>query len=176
MCFNFFDRPSTAPDDQMAESIARAARLVRQTFLGLAWFLLLAYVIAALTDSSILLVLSVLLVGALACGVLALYWLVRPGRDGAARRFTIATLLVATFYAAVFLAGVRWFVAASVRVRLIPGSDSAGLFLTACFVFFVLLVISIPFVLGLLDSLAWLAAWLVRRPGTRRWLAECRRR
>ena len=141
-------------------------RLAVQLFKGLLWFAILSMWISSKTNAAFGAVFCVVLTAGLGCGILAVVWMARS-RSDTPLRFSIASLLLATFYIALFAGGVRWLVTAQAAAR--PTTIGTSAFANLVSIFIVLM--SAPMVIGLLDSLAWMAAWLVRRPSVRRWLA-----
>ena len=149
-------------------------RRFRQAISGLVWFATLSLIISLLTKTAFLVVFPLLLGVALACGVLGMIWMAHSRLD-APHRFSIATLLFATFYIAVYLGSVRWLVVASMAAMGVPDVIALD-FLIPGIIWLLICLGSVRTVFGLLDSLVWLAVWLVRRPSVRRWLAGRRRR
>ena len=156
-----FDRPS-------------ASTLWRRSVGGLAYLGFVALIMSGLTGKPFLLVLLGLLFGVFFSGGVALVWLVRWAlrQESRVGQFSIASLLLVTAFAAAFFGAVRWLVT-NVDHRQVPGRFERVYVVVVC-VF--LAGIGIPVVLCLMESLVWLAAWLVRRPAVQRWLASRRRR
>jgi hypothetical protein len=103
---------------------------------------------------------------ALGSGGLAAFWMVAWASRSDARinRFSIASLFLLTLITSVFLGSVRWLVIATGQSEPIE----APVFLAACASSLIVCLLSIPIVLGMLDSLAWMSVWLLRRPWVRR--------
>lgn len=144
-----------------------AARLVG----AVAWLAFIALLAAAGTHTAFAPVFAVVLAGALACGVLALAWLTlwAQRQNSLPGQFTIASLLFATCFAAIFFAAVRWL---GSNLAFIPprSSPSGSVYLGVAFSSLLIVAISIPIVLGMLDALLRMAIWFMRRPAVRPWV------
>ncbi|HVW36897.1 MAG TPA: hypothetical protein VHB99_06315, partial [Pirellulales bacterium] len=84
-------------------------------------------------------------------------------------QFTIGSLLFATCFAAIFFAAVRWL---GSNLAFIPprSSPSGSVYFGVAFSSLLIVVISIPIVLGMLDALLRMASWLLRQPAVRPWV------
>jgi hypothetical protein len=111
---------------------------------------------------------------ALGGGAIAVLWLARwAERAAPGGRFGIASLLLLMVYIAAFLASVRWCLIATQQARQqgFPKAESTveleptllEFAMTSLFGL-VILYISLPILLGLLDSVMWSAVWLLKRP------------
>jgi hypothetical protein len=152
---------------------ATAGRLAGRFVLGLYYFAAAALVLSGLTGIAFWRLLAALLPAALACGLLILAmlarWALRP--DGRLRQFGLGTALRAMALFAAFFAFVRWLVVAG-DSRLMAELPEGAPFLLLAGVCAILVVLAVPFVLGMLEALVWAAAWLVRRRAFRRMLVR----
>jgi hypothetical protein len=160
-------------------------RLISQFAIGIVWLSIWAVLVSVATQTPFWIVLPAMLALALAGGAITLFWMARwAERDAPGGQFGIASLFLIMAYAAVILACVRWVLVATrqvVRAELykLDGSINAEPTLVefgmASVVTVALLVISLPCLMGLLDSVMWCVVWLVRRPSIQRILAMWRR-
>jgi hypothetical protein len=172
MSGNFLDRPLEPPlggeEERAAER--RWRRLFNQFALGSLWLAFLSFATANLTGTSFLVVLAVLSAGGLGAVLLAAVWMVtRAQKEVRGGTYGIATLLLVTLYAAMYLAAVR-FVALAVTEHF--GGPMIGTFVGAAISCLFAVLISLRFVIGLADTLIWIAVWAVKQPAIRRMLAR----
>jgi hypothetical protein len=148
-------------------------RLIRQFVFGILWMSVWAALVAAATDTPIWIVMPAMLALVVGGGTVAVFWLARwAERDSRGGQFGIATLLLGTVYVAAFLACVRWTLVAT-RQALVIRHPNAELpanfeptlteFASAALASLLVLYISLPIFMGLLDSSMWLAVWLIKR-------------
>jgi hypothetical protein len=96
--------------------------------------------------------------------VWATSWAIR--KDARRNQFSIVTLLFLTLIAAIYLGAIRWL--ADLAGDGLQAGDAT--FLAAAAICLVLTALSAPFLLLIMESLVWFAAWLVRRPWVQGWL------
>lgn len=147
------------------------ARLTFQFVISMAYLSLVCAGISEVTRTSFILTLTVVLTGILFTATAFLVWLAlrivrKQDRRG---QFSIATMLFLTFLVAIYLGVIRLF-AELIAPTLGPNEPPS--FQLAATICLVLTIISIPFLLVLMDGFVWLAAWIVRRS----WVQERLRR
>lgn len=144
-----------------------AARVVG----AVAWLAFVAALAAASTQAAFAPVFAVVMAGALACGVLTLAWLTlwAQRQNSLPGQFTIGSLLFATCFAAIFFAAVRWL---GSNLAFVPprSSPSGSVYFGVAFSCLLIVAISIPIVLGMLDALLRIAIWFIRQPAVRPWV------
>ncbi|MBN2474919.1 MAG: hypothetical protein JXB62_09955 [Pirellulales bacterium] len=152
-------------------------RLLGQLLIGLAYLALVAAMLRSTTGHSFLVVLPAVIGGALFCSGLALAWLTlwAVRNDGRLGQFGLGSLFFLTVFAALYFGLVRWLVVAVERGSAARTGDG-GRFLSTAVLCLVVVLTSVPFVLGMTESLLWLAVWIVRRRPVRKLLARKRRR
>ncbi len=148
-------------------SISRR-RLWMQFFVGLFYFSGLTTVVCEITRLPFFLVLPGLLAAVAVCAGLALTWATLWARrdDGRLGQFGIGSLLFLTVFAALFFGLVRWIEDAVKQLN--PTSQQGAHFGEVAIGVLVVSVISIPFAIGLTESVIWLAVCVLRRPTVRR--------
>lgn len=138
------------------------------------WIAIWAGLVSLATQKSFAIVMPSMLVLALGGGAIAVFWLARwAERAAPGGQFGIASLFLLMVYIAAFLASVRWCLSAThqARQQRFPNAElSAELepnlleFAMTSLFGLVILYISLPILLGLLDSVMWSAVWLLKRP------------
>ncbi len=145
------------------------ARLVRQFVGGILSLAFISLFLAGLIQCNFFLVLGAVTTGVIFTGTIVLVWAAScASRTNAHRsQFSILTLLVLTLLAAIYLGTVRLF------ADLFGASMGASQpdFLIAAMICLFMTGFSLPILLLFMDSLVWLAVWLVRRP----WVQRCLR-
>ena len=147
-----------------------------QFLASLVYLAMVAVGVTAATGHHFLIVFVGVVLGAVFCSGLALFWMTlwalrdddRPGQFG------LGSLFFLTGFVSIYFATVRWLVVAGQR-NWASEENTTGLFLTISAICLVLLAITIPFVLLLTESLIWFAVWIVHRPAVRRWLRQRRK-
>ena len=149
-----------------ADPSREQARLARQFVGGLLYLAFISLFLAAATETNFFLVFGAVTAGVVFTAAIILVWAAsRASRaDGRPRQFSILTLLFLTRLAAIYLGTIRWF-ADLAGERLGAGEQT---FLAAAVICLILTGFSLPFLLFFMESLVWLAAWLVRRPWVQR--------
>ncbi len=147
------------------------ARFSYQFVLGMGYLSIVCAGISEVTKTSFVLTLTVVLIGVVFTATAFLVWLgVRVVRKQDRRgQFSIATMLFLTFLAAAYLSVIRVLAG---QMRVIPGDTPP--FVQAAILCVFLTGMSAPFLLILMDSFVWLAAWIVRRPWIQRRLRRLR--
>lgn len=145
------------------------ARLIRQFVGGLLYLACISMPLAGLIQCNFFLVLGAVTTGVVFTGTIVLVWAASCASRTDAHRsqFSILTLLVLTLLAAIYLGTVRY-LADLIDIRVGTGQPT---FLIAAVICLILTGISLPFLLLFMDSLVWIAVWLVRRP----WVQRCLR-
>ena len=117
---------------------------------GLGYLALVAVVLSGLTSHGFLIVFPAVVCGALFCSAVVLFMLTRWAVREESRfgQFGIGTMLILTGLVSMYFAAVRW-----LMVGRSPGSGEDLGFLGIALVCLVLAVVSIPFVLGMAESL-----------------------
>jgi hypothetical protein len=146
------------------------------------WLSIWAGLVSFSTDTPFWLVLLAVFFLAVGGGAVAVFWMARwAERNEPGGQFSIASLFLAMVYAAVFLSCIRWTLVASQQARLnrfpttrLGEGLEPTLFEFAMTSLFALamLYVSLPIVLGLLDSVMWFVVWLIKRPGFRAFAAR----
>ena len=149
-------------------------RLSWQFIWGMLWIAAWASLVSLATQTPFWIIMPAMLALALGGGAIALFWFARwAERDAPSGQFGIASLFLLMVYIAAFLASVRWCLVATHQARLqrfptaeLPSELEPTLFEFAMTAMFgsVMLYISLPILLGLLDSVMWSAVWLLKRP------------
>lgn len=147
-----------------------AARCVR-AIAGIAWLGLVSAMLSEATHKSLIAVFSVVFGGSVFTGVVLILamtrWALR--REARSGQFSIATLLLVIALASLYFAAIRWVVVHTAPGNRPPAEASALLVMIAVYCA-IHVLISIPFVLGILDGMVWLSVWLARRPVIQRFL------
>jgi hypothetical protein len=130
---------------------------------GLLWFLLISSGIAQVCHVPFLIVFPALLSVVVLLGFLAVAWAARclANRDVRPGQFGIATLLLLTFYAAVFLSFVQWLVSRTQQ----PNSATANAqfsYIAITFTWGLLTLASIVPAIYVVDAALWSAVRLTR--------------
>jgi hypothetical protein len=138
------------------------------------WIAIWAGLVSLATQTSFAIVMPSMLALALGGGAIAVFWLARwAERAGRGGQFGIASLFLLMVYVAAFLGSVRWCLVATHQARqprfpkaeLTPELEPTLLEFAMTSLFgLVILYISLPILLGLLDSVMWSAVWLLKRP------------
>ncbi|HYW79615.1 MAG TPA: hypothetical protein VE890_08560 [Thermoguttaceae bacterium] len=147
----------------------RRRRLWGQFFVGLVYFSLLAAIVSEITEHPYVFVWFGLLAAVAICAGLALTWatLWALRDDGRLGQFGIGSLLFLTVFAAMFFGLVRWLDDAIERTA--PTLHDQGLqFSVVAVGVLLMLLMSIPYAIGLTESVIWLAVWVLRHPMVRR--------
>ena len=146
---------------------AERSRLVRQFVGGVFYLAVISMVLAESTDSNFFVVFGAVTTGVIFTGTIILVWAASCAIrvDAHRSQFSILTLLVLTLLAAIYLSAIRLF--ADLAGERLGAGDSN--FLVAAVICLILTGVSLPFLLLFMDSLVWLAVWLVRRP----WVQRC---
>ena len=147
------------------------ARFFFQFVLGMGYLSVFCAGISEVTRTSFVLTLTVVLIGVVFTATAFLVWLgLRVVRKQDRRgQFSIATMLFLTFLVAAYLGVIRLF---AERIAPNLGPHEPPSFELAATICVVLTVVSIPFLVILMDGFVWLAAWIVRRS----WVQERLRR
>jgi len=135
-------------------------RLIGQFVAALAYLAMISGVLAELTGVGFVLVFAAVMAGIVFTGTATLAWATAWAlRDNARQsQISILTMLFLTLLAAVYLGAIRWLTdAAGDRI----GGGASFVAVAAIGGFLTLL--SLPFVILLMESLVWFAVWLVRR-------------
>lgn len=141
-------------------------RLVRFG-LSAIYVLLLSIVTAAMTKTSWLFALLVLMSALLATFLAILFLLVQwAEHEGKGLQVRLSSLLCVIFLLAIYLGLVRWFVVSAVPANIPSTSVWVAVFLGMG----MLAVMSLPFLLMLGDTLLAMAVWLVKQPLVKYWL------
>jgi hypothetical protein len=149
-------------------------RLWWQFVFGMLWIAVWAGLVSLATQTPFWIVMPALLGLALVGGAIALFWMARwAERDAPGGQFGIASLFLLIVYIATFLSCVRWSLVATRQARLqrFPTAELTADLEPTLFEFSMaslfglgMLYISLPLLLGLLDSVMWSAVWLLKRP------------
>jgi hypothetical protein len=159
-------RPSRA-DGQVEVGPKGKSRLISQfVWASLVYLLLVCPILSILTDCHPLLVFLAVMAGVVFTATVILVWVTSWAMRTDSRRnqFSILTLLFLTLLAAIYLGAIRWIADLS-GDRLGAGGQT---FLAAAVLCVILTLISLPFLVLVMESLVWFAAWLVRRPWVQR--------
>ena len=129
---------------------------------------LLGFISVAVSEAahrSFLAVFSVVCGGALFTAVVLLAGMTRWARrrDARSGQFSIATLLLIILLASLYFAAIRWVVVHTAPSNRTPQEAFAVFGIVAVYCMLHMLI-SIPFVLGVLDGMLWLSVWIARRP------------
>ena len=154
--------------------IPNRRRLWWQFVWGMVWIAIWAGLVSLATQTSFAIVMPSMLALALGGGAIAVFWLARWAECAApGGQFGIASLFLLMVYIAAFLASVRWCLIATHqgRQQRFPKAELTSeleptlleFAMTSLFGL-VILYISLPILLGLLDSVMWSAVWLLKRP------------
>jgi hypothetical protein len=138
------------------------------------WITIWAGLVSLATQTSFAIVMPAMLALALGGGAIAVFWVARwAERDVPGGQFGIASLFLLMVYIAAFLASVRWCLIATHqgRQQRFPKAELTDeleptlleFAMTSLFGL-VILYISLPILLGLLDSVMWSVVWLLKRP------------
>jgi hypothetical protein len=142
-------------------------RLWWQFVWGMLWIAIWAGLVSLATQTSFAIVMPSMVALALCGGAIAVFWLARwAERDARGGQFGIASLLLLVVYIACFLAAVRWCLIVTHQARQLTADLEPTLLEFAMTSLFglVILYISLPILLVLLDSVMWSAVWLLKRP------------
>jgi hypothetical protein len=149
-------------------------RLWWQFFWRMLWVAVWAGLVALATHTSFWIIMPAMLGLALGGGAIAVFWMARwAERDAPGGQFGIASLFLLMVYVAAFLSCVRWSLVATQRASLqryhnaelaVDLEPNLFEFAMASLFGLVMLYISLPILLGLLDSVMWFAVWLIKRP------------
>ena len=147
------------------------ARLPLQFLIGTGYLGLVCVAISSGTKTSCLVVAAEVGTAIFFTFAAILVWLTsravrRESRQG---QFSIATMLFLTFLAAAYLSVIRVLAG---QMTVVPGNPPP--FIQAAILCGFLSGMSAPFLLILMDSFVWLAAWIVRRPWIQRRLRRLR--
>ncbi len=150
------------------EAAKARAKLVWQFLGGLLYLAFISLLLTEFANGHFWIVFSAVTLGVVFTGVLLLIWATSWAlRDNTRpNQFSISTLLLLTTVLAVYL-GVTRLLADLSGEQLGAGDNT---FLAAAVICLILTGISLPFLAFFMESLVWLAAWLVRRPWIQRWL------
>ncbi len=151
------------------EAAVARSRLGADLFAGSLWLVFISSLLAGFTGAPFLIVLVAVTLSAICTAAMILVWAI--SRAKRRNQFSIATLLILITLSAVYLGVIRLLVILSGE----PLGAADAPFLTVAVACFVMVGFSLPLLLVLMVRLVWLAAWLVRRPGVRRWLRGTRR-
>ncbi len=155
-------------DSPQQQALARWLRLV----MGLGWFLLISLFVSGATNRDLLPVFAVVSGGGLGLGVLGLVWLSlwAQARKRDFDQFHLGSILFLTVYVAAFAASVRWLAGGAL--------ETEGPWIVLPIGVFCLFaaILSVPIVLGMLESLLRGAVWCMRQPVFRRLIRALRRR
>lgn len=161
-------RPTPA-DGQAEEATKRKSRLISQ-FLSasLLYLAVVCPILSVLTDCHIFLVFLAVMAGVVFTGTVILVWITSWAmrKDSRGNQFSILTLLFLTLLVATYLGAIRW-LADLAGDELGAGEHT---FLAAAAICVILTLISLPFMVLIMESLVWFAAWLVRRPWVQQWI------
>lgn len=137
----------------------------------------LAAIVSAATRTRFWPVFSVVSGGTMLTGCLALAWLTlwAGRRNSLPGQFTIGSLLFATGFTAIFFAAVRWIGVALEHAHDLR-SGGGWLFLPVAFAVSVAVVLSVPIVFGMLNSMLRAGIWSMCQPAVRRGIKALRRR
>jgi hypothetical protein len=138
------------------------ARRVRGFLVGLAWLCFLALPLSVVSKAPFWVVLLVLFTGAVFTGGLALWWLWLWAlrKDGRPGQFGLGSLFFLMAFVSLYLGAVRGLM----LLLPVPGArDEPLAFFFLALGGLVAIILSVPFVLRMLDALLWAAVWLVRR-------------
>ncbi len=153
------------------------ARLWWQFLAGVFYLAVVAACLSGATRHHFLLMLLAVVGGAIFCSSLALLWLTLWAlrKESRLGQFGLGSLFLLTLFVALYAGLVRWLAVAIGQDRAQTGGDGE-LFVQIAVVCLFPLLIAIPFVLGMTESLLWLAVWILRRRPIRRLLGRRRRR
>ena len=148
-----------------------------QFLVGMLYLAVVAAFLSGATGYHFLLMLPAVVGGTVFCSSLALLWLTLWAlrKDSRLGQFGLGSLLFLTLFVALYAGLVRWLVVAIGRARAQTGGDG-DLFVQIAVVCLLPLLIAIPFVLRMTESLLWLAVWILRRRPIRKLLGRRRRR
>ena len=148
-------------------------RLWLRLLAGLLYLSLVSAILSDVTGHHFLPVLVGVIAGALFCSSLALVWLTlwAVRRDSRLGQFGIGSLFFLTLFVAMYFGLVRWLVVA-LESNQGPPEGAQSLFVRLAIFSLGPMLFSIPFVLGVTESLLWLAVWVLRRRPIRRLLAK----
>ncbi|MHB8900187.1 MAG: hypothetical protein ACYC6Y_15670 [Thermoguttaceae bacterium] len=169
---------SPSPKFRLAEPVLKGiwclameerARLVRQFVGGLLYLAFISMLLAGLIQCNFFLVLGAVTTGVVLTGTIILVWAASCAirTDAHRSQFSILTLMFLTLLTAIYLSAIRLFT--DLAGERLGTGDS--IFPGAAVICLILTGISLPFLLLFMDSLVWLAVWLVRRP----WVQRCLR-
>lgn len=152
---------------------------------GMAWLAIMAVGVSLMTGQSFFGAYLAVLCSALFASAVALAWLIRwaSKEENRERQFGLGSLFFFVTLLAICFAGM------SAILRGMAVHETAGLpagtrqppawlIVPLGIYCLVLILISVPFVMGIVEALMWFAVWLVRRPTTHRvvrWLLLRRR-
>lgn len=148
---------------------------------GMAWLAGIAAGVSSISGHSFLTTYLAVVCGTLFTGGLCLAWLARWALNKKARggQFGVASLFFLITLIAVFLSAVRLLFVSFQALLAKQDLDIAQLpswvMLPIGLVCLLVVLISVPVVLRLLEAVMWFAVWVVRHPATRR-CAKCFRR
>ncbi len=94
--------------------------------------------------------------------------------DARTTQFTLGSIFFVTVFAAIYLGLVRWLVVESSRAGVVGAGQELVAFAGFAVLCLLLAAISFGLFLRMAEALVWLAVWVLRRPGVRRWLAQRR--
>jgi hypothetical protein len=139
----------------------RSAQLIRQFIGGMVYLAFISGVLTGVTEGNFFVVFAAVITGVVFTGTAILVWATSWAIRKESRRgqFSIATMMFLTFLAALYLGVIR-LIANQIDL---PRNEEPT-FLIAAVACVMLTVFSAPFLLLLMESLVWFAAWLVRRP------------
>jgi hypothetical protein len=142
---------------------------------GLAYLAALSLAIVALTGTAFWIVFPAVVAGAAAASGLALAWatLWALRDDGRLGQFTVGSLLFLTVFVSGYFALVRW-LAIAARQNLKLDIPDAPAFATFGVASLLPILIGIPLMVRMAESVVWFGVWLVRRPAVRDWLRRRR--
>ena len=139
------------------------------------YLLFVSFIASALTERPLPVVLLGIVLGSLFCSAVALVWLIRAAsqKEGRPGQFGIASLLLTTVFLAVYFSIVRWL---AVHLKIAPGgADNAALLIPVAMMALLFVLLSVPFVAYMTESLIWFAVWIVRRRFVQRLVVRRRR-
>jgi hypothetical protein len=173
--------PGSAVQDQGSFREPGRLRLWLQLIAAMAWLAIVAALLTAMSGYPFVVVYAATVCGALGTCALALRWLLSwaMNAEEPRKQFRLASIFYFMTLAAIYLAAIRWVVVQietpmveqGVREPL-PWEAVVGIAVGLTF----FLLVTLPWVLHLAESLMWLAVWLVRWPPMRRCLRFCLRR
>ena len=151
-----------------AEAAKARVKLVWQFVGGLLYLGVVSLLLTGLTEGHFLIVFAAVTSGVVFTGTMLLVWATSWALRADTRRnqFSISTLLLLTTILAVYLGVIRLLADLSGE-RFGAGGNK---FLAVAVICLVMTGVSLPVLAFFLESLVWLAAWLVRWPWVQKWI------